>query len=70
MTIISITSMITTFVKSRDFRGFLCILVRLTIGRVMGIRTPLMTGVMLLTMSSAGVLKDTLLRNRKIHVAG
>ncbi|ANS74116.1 hypothetical protein AWM70_05600 [Paenibacillus yonginensis] len=30
------------------------------IGRVMGIRTPLMTGAMLLMMSAAGVLKNTL----------
>ncbi|UFJ40715.1 hypothetical protein LOK74_22415 [Brevibacillus humidisoli] len=30
------------------------------IGRVMGIRTPLMTGAMLLMMSVAGVLKSTL----------
>jgi len=40
------------------------------IGRVMGIRTPLMTGAMLLTMSVAGVLKSALSLTTMYEIAG
>lgn len=40
------------------------------IGRVMGIRTPLMTGAMLLMMSVAGVLKNTLSLTIVYELAG